>query len=48
MLESVEVDCGYYDDFLDVLKRLGQWGEVWAETLEETKEDLRAGTKPVT
>ena len=43
VLESVEVDCGYYDDFLDVLKRLGQWGEVWAETLEETKEKLTSG-----
>ena len=28
VLESVEVDCGYYHDFLDVLKRLGEWGEV--------------------
>ena len=43
VLESVEVDCGYYDDFLDVLKRLGQWGVVWAETLEETKEELKTG-----
>ena len=43
VLESVEVDCGYYDDFLDVLKRLGQWGEVWAETLEE--ELIRAGKR---
>ena len=43
VLESVEVDCGYYDDFLDVLKRLGQWGEVWAETLEETKKESRTG-----
>ena len=45
VLESVEVDCGYYDDFLDVLKRLGQWGEVWAETLEETKEEFRPGKR---
>ena len=47
VLESVEVDCGYYDDFLDVLKRLGQWGEGWAETLEETKEELSAGKRLV-
>ena len=47
VLESVEVDCGYYDDFLDVLKRLGQWGEGWAETLEETKKEFRAGKKSV-
>ena len=43
VLESVEVNCGYYDDFLDVLKRLGRWGEVWVETLEETKEEFRQG-----
>ena len=47
VLESVEVDCGYYDDFLDVLKRLGEWGEVWAETLEETKEEFRPGKRLV-